>query len=106
MIQDPNTRRLRRLDIGLLVVFHEVMAHGDLRAAAGELAVTQSAVSHAVRRLSNILGFQLFVRRREMVTPTQRAIDIAPAVALIIATALGLLATAAQPEEDSNARLS
>lgn len=106
MIQDPHTRRLRRLDIGLLVVFHEVMRHGELRAAAGELAVTQSAVSHALRRLSNILGFQLFVRRRDMVMPTQRAIEIAPAVALIIVTALGLLATAAQPEEDRDARIS
>lgn len=106
MLQESHTRRLRRLDIGLLVVFHEVIRHGELRAAAGELAVTQSAVSHALRRLSNILGFQLFVRRRDMVVPTQRAIDIAPAVALIIATALKLLGTAAQPEEDSNARVS
>src|SRR5205085_7624222 len=43
--------RLRRLDLNLLWVFHAVMRHRKLTIAAEHLAVTQSAVSHALRRL-------------------------------------------------------
>lgn len=106
MNQDPGNRRLRRLDIGLLMIFQEVMAMGHLKVAAVNLGLTQAAVSHGLRRLSHILGFQLFTRSRGAVTPTDRATEIAPAVGLIVATALALIAQDANLEGASDVRTS
>ena len=66
------------------------MLLGQPKSAAEELGLTQASVSHAMRRLSNILGYQVFVRRRGVAIPTARAIEIAPEVSLIIATVIGI----------------
>jgi DNA-binding transcriptional LysR family regulator len=52
----------RTLDLNLLRVFDAVMSEGSLTRAAETLAMTQPAVSHAVRRLREALGEDLFVR--------------------------------------------
>ena len=46
----------RTLDLNLLRVFDAVMAEGSLTRAAGALAMTQPAASHAVKRLHDALG--------------------------------------------------
>jgi DNA-binding transcriptional LysR family regulator len=48
--------------------------------AADRLGLTQSAVSHALRRLRVALGDPLFVRGPEGLNPTERAEDMAPGV--------------------------
>ena len=53
----------RTLDLNLLRVFDEVMAERNLTRAARNLALTQPAVSNALRRLREVLGDDL-VRRR------------------------------------------
>lgn len=52
----------RTLDLNLLRVFDEVMAERSLTRAARNLALTQPAVSNALRRLRGALGDEL-VRR-------------------------------------------
>jgi hypothetical protein len=46
----------RTLDLNLLRVFDEVMAERSLTRAASRLALTQPAVSNALRRLRETLG--------------------------------------------------
>ena len=51
--------RFRNLDLNLLRVFDEVMAERSLTRAAHKLALTQPAVSNALRRLRDSLGDEL-----------------------------------------------
>ena len=81
---------LRRLDLTLLLVFEEVMASRKLSAAAKRLGLTQSAISHALKRLRDIFGDELFIRTPRGIVPTPRALDLraplAEAVRLIAGT--------------------
>jgi DNA-binding transcriptional LysR family regulator len=52
-----------RLDLGKLEVFLEVTRSGSYTAAARRLHVTQSAVSHAIRKLEDRVGHQLITWR-------------------------------------------
>ena len=70
----------RTLDLNLLRVFDEVMAARNLTRAAASLAMTQPAVSNALRRLRDALGDELVVRAGYGVTPTPRAIALWPVV--------------------------
>lgn len=68
------------LDLNLLRVFDEVMAERSLTRAAHKLAITQPAVSNAMRRLREALGDELLVRHGQGVQPTPRALALWPAV--------------------------
>jgi DNA-binding transcriptional LysR family regulator len=70
----------RTLDLNLLRVFDAVMAEGNLTRAAKTLAMTQPAVSHALRRLREALGEDLFRRTTHGVAPTPRAESLWPQV--------------------------
>jgi DNA-binding transcriptional LysR family regulator len=76
-----NDAQLRRLDISLLLVFEETMAAGKLSAAAKRLGLTQSAISHAVGRLREAFGDELFIRTSTGVQPTPRAMTLREPVA-------------------------
>jgi DNA-binding transcriptional LysR family regulator len=76
----------RTLDLNLLRVFDTVMAEGSLTRAASQLAMTQPAVSHAVRRLREALGDELFLRSAQGVRPTPRAEALWPQVRQALAT--------------------
>jgi len=83
----------RTLDLNLLRIFDAVMAEGSLTRAASTLAMTQPAVSHALRRLRGVVGEDLFVRVAHGVRPTPRAEALWPQVR----TALGGLRQALVP---------
>jgi DNA-binding transcriptional LysR family regulator len=70
----------RTLDLNLLRVFDEVMAERNLTRAAGNLAMTQPAVSNALRRLREALGDELLVRAGNAMAPTRRALELWPSV--------------------------
>lgn len=53
-----------------LVAFDAVLRLGSMTAAAVELGVTQSAVSHRLRRLEAFMGTDLLLRRRAGLAPT------------------------------------
>jgi len=73
--------RLRRIDLNLLLVFDALRRHGSVVAAAGELAMSASAVSHALARLRDTMSDELFVRYGNAMQPTARAEQMAEAVA-------------------------
>jgi DNA-binding transcriptional LysR family regulator len=69
-----------RADLNLFRTFDAIMAHGSLAAAARELGLTASAVSHALARLRALLGDELFLPSAGGVAPTPRAKEIAPGI--------------------------
>jgi DNA-binding transcriptional LysR family regulator len=70
----------RTLDLNLLRVFNEVMTERSLTKAASKLALTQPAVSNALRRLREALGDDLLRRSGHGLEPTARALALWPTV--------------------------
>ncbi len=70
----------RTLDLNLLRVFDEVMAARNITRASETLAMTQPAVSNALKRLREALDDELVTRSGYGVAPTPRAIALWPAV--------------------------
>ena len=64
---------IRSVDLNLLPVFEAVYEERSLSRAAVRLAMTQSAVSHAVTRLRAVFRDELFVRHSRGVVPTATA---------------------------------
>ena len=64
---------IRSVDLNLLPVFEAVYEEQSLSRAAVRLAMTQSAVSHALTRLRALFSDELFVRRSRGVMPTPTA---------------------------------
>ena len=80
-VQKPSFQpNFRTLDLNLLRVFDEVMAERSLTKAAHNLALTQPAVSNAMRRLRETLGDDLVRRSGQGLEPTPRANALWPAV--------------------------
>ena len=75
----------KTLDLNLLRVFDAVMSEGSATRAADQLAMTQPAVSQALRRLRDALGEELFARTPRGLTPTPRAEWLWPQVRAALA---------------------
>ena len=86
---------LSRVDLNLFVVFDAVMQERHVGRAADRLSLTQPAVSHALRRLRDVVNDPLFVRHARGVKPTARAEVLAGS----IAPALALLKTGLGPRD-------
>jgi DNA-binding transcriptional LysR family regulator len=84
-------QQLRRIDLNLLVIFASVARHRKLSAAADELGLTKSAISHALTRLRYVFADELFLRRQNGVQMTPRAITLWPKIASIIALTTDVL---------------
>lgn len=61
------------LSLRLLEIFGAVMLHQTTVDAAGELGISQPAVSLAIKQLEGQLGFPLFDRRNQRLQPTEEA---------------------------------
>lgn len=75
-----NPLNFRTLDLNLLRIFNEVMTERSLTRAARKLALTQPAVSNALRRLRESLGDDLLRRSGQGMEPTPRALALWPIV--------------------------
>jgi DNA-binding transcriptional LysR family regulator len=80
---------LRSVDLNLLPVFEAAYEERSLSRAASRLAMTQSAVSHALSRLRVVFRDELFVRQTRGVVPT-------PVADLIYAKLRGALGSVRQ----------
>jgi DNA-binding transcriptional LysR family regulator len=69
-----------RMDLNLLKVFDAVYEERNLVLAGKRLNLTQSAVSHALGRLRDLVGDELFMRTGKGMVPTGRAAAMAPAL--------------------------
>jgi DNA-binding transcriptional LysR family regulator len=70
----------KNLDLNLLRVFDAIMAEKNLTRAADRLAMTQPAVSNALKRLRDSLNDELVVRTAHGVRATARADELWPTV--------------------------
>ena len=83
-MSDINQIDLRLVDTTLLLVFLGAMRHRQATAVAREMGLTQPAVSHALKRLRNLYGDPLFLRRAHGLEPTALAHDLEPKVRRIV----------------------
>src|ERR1700751_553897 len=63
-----------------LRAFEAAARHLSFTAAAAELNVTQTAISHQIRRLEEELGIRLFVRQNRSLTLTPEAREYLPGI--------------------------
>ncbi|MFC3077783.1 LysR substrate-binding domain-containing protein [Phenylobacterium terrae] len=75
-----------------LIAFDAVLRHGGMTRAAAELGVTQSAISHRVRRLEAFMGAPLLRRHAGGLTPTPAGEALAEGLAGALAEMAGLRA--------------
>src|SRR5262245_17158203 len=83
-MSDIDLNNIRRLDGSLLLVFRELSRTRRTTEAARRLSLTQSTVSHALRRLRDLFDDPLFVRRPHGLEPTARALELAPRIDSLI----------------------
>jgi DNA-binding transcriptional LysR family regulator len=77
--------RLSEIDVNLLVVFDLLYRERNTQRVAGQLGVTQPAVSHALKRLRQLLDDELFERTSRGLQPTPRASQLHPGIAEALA---------------------
>lgn len=73
-------RALRQFDLNLLVVFVTLMRERHVTRAAEALHLSQPALSHALKRLRELLNDPLLVRTEAGMQPTPRALHLLPSV--------------------------
>lgn len=83
-MRDINDIDLRLIDTTILLVFLGTMRHRQATAVAREMGLTQPAVSHALKRLRNLYGDPLFLRRAHGLEPTALAHELEPKVRRIV----------------------
>lgn len=64
---------LAGIDLNLLVVLDALLQESSVTRAAGRVGLSQSAVSHALKRLRELLGDPLLLRTAQGMVPTPRA---------------------------------
>lgn len=62
---------MKREDLGDLTLFAAVVEQGGFTGAARKLGLSQSAISHTIRRLETRLGVRLLARTTRSVAPTE-----------------------------------
>lgn len=82
---------LRRCDLNLLVVFEALMLERHVGRAAARLFLSQSATSHALGRLREMLDDPLFLRNPKGVEPTARSRELAAQIAELLAQARAIM---------------
>jgi DNA-binding transcriptional LysR family regulator len=76
--------QLHRIDLNLLATFEALMEEGSVAAAADRLALTPSAVSHALGRLRTQFDDPLLVRVGGKMQPTPQALLLANELAPVL----------------------
>ena len=75
---------LARLDLNLLLVFHQLLRDKRVSLVAQTLGMSQPAVSSALGRLRASLGDELFLRTPRGMEPTPYAVQLAEPVAIAL----------------------
>ncbi|MEM8958862.1 MAG: LysR family transcriptional regulator [Pseudomonadota bacterium] len=88
---DLSNSELRRLDLTLLLIFLGLLRHRKAAAVAQDLGLTQSAISQALRRLRDVFGDELFLRRPHGMEPTATALALEAPVAEAVNALRGAL---------------
>ncbi len=76
---------LSRIDLNLLVYLDVLLRERNVTKAAGQLGMTQPALSNGLRRLRQLFGDPLLVRTSEGMMPTARALELQPRIRAVLA---------------------
>jgi len=79
-----------RMDGNMLRLFLAIYDSNSVSVAADHLDLNQSTVSYSLDKLRTYLGDPLFIKAGRGITPTQRAIFLAPKIAELLANLEGL----------------
>lgn len=74
------TMSFGRFDLNLLRVFNAVIEERSVLRASQRICVSPTAVSHALARLRELLGDELFIRTSTGMQPTARSLAMAPLI--------------------------
>ncbi|MET0675606.1 MAG: LysR substrate-binding domain-containing protein [Bradyrhizobium sp.] len=86
---------LSRIDLNLLVLFEIVFQERHVGRSAERLRLSPSAISHGLGRLRTLLGDPLFLKTPKGVVPTERALQLAPSIAEVLAQVREVVSSAA-----------
>src|SRR5450631_1064327 len=84
---------LKSIDLNLLVAFDALMSERSVSRAAAKLGITQSAVSHALKRLRIMFGDPLMRRGSRGMEPTERALSLQQPVKGVLANIHSIIST-------------
>lgn len=76
---------ISRVDLNLLVYLNVLLQEKSVTRAAEHLGITQPAMSNGLKRLRDLFEDPLLIRSSEGMTATERAIELQPKVAAVIA---------------------
>jgi DNA-binding transcriptional LysR family regulator len=93
-MSELSVSELRRLDLTLLLVFLGLLRQRKASDVAQSLGLTQSAVSQALKRLRDIFGNELFLRRPHGMEPTAVALALEEPVSRAVEALRGALGAA------------
>jgi DNA-binding transcriptional LysR family regulator len=93
-MSELSTSELRRLDLTLLLVLLGLLRHRKALDVAADLGLTQSAISQSLKRLRDIFGDELFLRRPHGMEPTATALALEAPVAAAVDALRGALGAA------------
>lgn len=72
--------KLRDIDLNLIVILEAILRSENISRAADDLNMSQSAVSHALKRLRSQFEDPLFIRSRDRMVPTPKAAELSDAI--------------------------
>lgn len=84
-------QRLNKINLNLLTVLHALLESGSTQSAAMRMGRTQSAVSHALKRLRELFDDPLFTRNGPVLTPTALALTLRQPLANLLGEAVSLV---------------
>ena len=87
---------IRKTDLNLLVYLNVLLEERSVSRAADKLAITQPAMSNALKRLRELFDDPILVRTAEGMTPTDKAEKLKPDIIEL----LSLAGQITQPDRD------
>jgi len=88
-----NRTQLANIDLNLLVILDLLLKERNVTRAAARLGISQSAMSHALRRLRSMFEDQLLVSTPRGMVPTERALALVDLIEQTLANIESLLSS-------------
>ncbi len=104
MNYNKGMNRIHDINLNLLAVLEAILRFGSVTAAAEYLHLSQSAVSHALRKLRTLFKDPLFVQQGHKLEPTALAMDLRPRLQRLVADAEDLVFEPARFEATTSSR--
>jgi len=75
---------ISKIDLNLLIYLDVLLREKNVTRAAGQLNITQPAMSNGLKRLRTLFNDPILVRTSDGMSPTERARALAPAIRKIL----------------------